>query len=86
MSPPTELIIRNAKKLPRKAGKAEYIKSLKGDPLTRGEAIRAMCFICVGGEPAESCTAVTCPLLPFCQWNRSDSQKCIGEGKDKGAA
>lgn len=57
--------VRSAK---LKAGKAEYLKHLKGEPLSRAEAVRAFCFECQGfyvdfSGPAEcDCQNRACPL------------------------
>jgi len=62
--------IKNVKKWPKKAGKAELLRHLNGERLTRDEAIHAKCFDCVGGEDTEPCLSVICPLQGFCQWNK----------------
>lgn len=65
-----EQTIKNAYAMPKKSGRAEYIKHLEGDRLTRDAAIRAKCFQCVCGEDSELCIIPQCPLTPFCQWNK----------------
>lgn len=66
---------KNAEKLPKQIGKADYIRFLKGERLTRDEAIKAKCYECVGGEDTLPCHAATCPLTLYCQWNNSENQK-----------
>jgi hypothetical protein len=65
-------IIAWANTLPRKMGRADFIRHLKGKRLTRDQAIRAKCFECVGGEDTQSCTSPCCSLTPYCQWNDID--------------
>jgi len=60
--------IKNVEKWKRKAGKAEYERFLKGEKLTRAEAIRAHCYQCTQGEDTEPCCVLCCPLRPFSQW------------------
>jgi hypothetical protein len=62
-------LIKNAERMPRKSGKAEYIRFLKGQKLTRGEAIKATCFECIGGEDTRPCNIPLCPLTQYCQFN-----------------
>lgn len=60
-----ESAIRNIKQLPRRKGKSELIRHLKGEKLTRGEAIHAKCFECTAGEESAPCQIWRCPLHPF---------------------
>lgn len=69
----TEQLINHAHAMPKKSGRADYIKHLEGKRITRDAAIRAKCFECVVGEDTEPCTIPTCPLTPFCQWNKECS-------------
>jgi hypothetical protein len=61
------------KRWPRKAGKAEYLKFLRGEKLTRAEALKAKCYECVCGEDSGQCLVKTCPLLLYSQWGTADS-------------
>ena len=61
--------LRNAEKYPKQIGKAYFIKFLKGERLTRDEAIKARCYEYVGGEDTEPCNVPLCPLTLYCQWN-----------------
>ena len=54
---------------PKKPGKADYLKHLRGEPLNKTAAIRAHCYQCVCGEDTEPCRVLTCPLHQYCQWN-----------------
>lgn len=40
-----ELILKNTQQMPRRAGRAVYIRHLKGIRLTREEAIQAKCLM-----------------------------------------
>lgn len=62
--------IQQANEWPRQIGKSHYLKHLKGEHLTRDEAIQAKCYECTCGEDAEPCNAITCPLHKYCQWNK----------------
>lgn len=67
----TEYIIKNIGNWPRAKGKALYVKYLKGEKLTRDEAITAKCYECVCGEDASPCNVLACPLQPYCPFNRN---------------
>ena len=67
--------ISNVKKWRRKTGKAQYLRYLQGEELTRDEAIQAKCYDCVSGEDAEPCLVPTCPLTQYCQWNKPKKAK-----------
>lgn len=68
MTNKTQQFIKNASAMPKKAGRAEYIKHLEGKRLTRDQAIRAKCYECVGGDDTRPCKISTCSLTAFCQW------------------
>ena len=55
-------------KWPKKAGKADYMRFLRGEKLTRAEADRATCYECVAGEDTQPCIVYTCPSFDYCQW------------------
>ena len=59
---------KNVKKWPRKAGKADYFRFLRGERLTRSESIRAKCYDCACGEDIRPCSVEICPLLPYCPY------------------
>jgi hypothetical protein len=61
--------LQSVKSWPKKSGKADYLKFLSGENLTRAGAIRAKCYECVVGEDTQPCIVETCPLSSFCQWN-----------------
>ena len=68
-------LIKNVKKWPRKPGKADYLRFLNDEILTRAEAIKATCYECVQGEDTRPCLDKTCPLRDFCQWGRGEDTK-----------
>jgi hypothetical protein len=72
--------IANVKKWPRKTGKADYLRFLQGERLTRAEAIKAKCFECVTGEDTAPCIVSTCPLTQYCPWNASENETDGGIG------
>lgn len=55
---------------PRREGKTLYVKYLKGEALTRGEAITAKCYECICGEDNSPCIVDTCPLQDYCPYNK----------------
>lgn len=59
-----ELKIRNVTSWPRHAGKSDLLKYLRGERITRAQAINGKCYECEGGEGGD-CTIRECPLLPF---------------------
>ena len=65
------LAIKNVERWPRKAGKADLLRHLRGERLTRDEAIRSKCYDCVGGEDTNPCHVVQCALTQYCPWNHS---------------
>ncbi len=62
--------LQAVKTWPKKSGKADHLKFLNGERLTRAEAIKAKCYECVSGDDTQPCTVKTCPLLGFCQWGQ----------------
>jgi len=68
-SDPFQKQIENVEKWPRQQGKADYLRHLHGERLTRDEAIKAKCYDCVCGEDTQECLAAFCPLHQYCQWN-----------------
>lgn len=63
-----EQTIRNVERWPKKPGKSDFLRHLRGERLTRAEVIRAKCFECVGGEDTRPCNVVECALTHYCQW------------------
>lgn len=50
----------------RVRGAKEYKKFADGKRITRGEAMKAMCYDCLGGEGMrEDCQGTMCPLYPY---------------------
>jgi len=62
--------LRDVETWPRRSGRKEYVKHLRGGRLTRDEAIRAMCYSCVAGEDTDPCKVLVCPLTQYCPRNR----------------
>jgi len=71
--------LANVKKWPKKAGKADYLRFLSGERLTRDQVIKAMCYSCVAGEDTDPCTAVTCTLIQYCPWNTLEESGDSGD-------
>lgn len=76
------IALQNAPNLKQRQGKALYLKHLRGEQLTRSQAIQAKCFECNGD--ADSCNVVTCSLLPFCQFSQSVSGDALSSSDDVG--
>ena len=72
----TEQELKNAHAMPKKTGKADYIRFLNGEHITRDGAIRARCYECVGGEDTTACKTLTCALILYCPWNRFQELNC----------
>jgi len=78
---PPELASRQMKdisKSPSSSGKTKMLKHLCGGRLTRGEAITAKCFECMGGylDGRIDCELYDCPLYPFMSYrSRRDKDK-----------
>lgn len=49
---------------PKKAGKSDFLKFLRGERLTQRQAIKAKCYDCCCGEPG-LCSVRYCSLQPF---------------------
>ncbi len=51
----------------RAAGRTEFRKSENGEAITKGEAILAKCYECMGGysDGCYDCLIKTCPLYSF---------------------
>lgn len=59
--------IESIEKWPLRKGKRDLLNHLKGESLTRGQAITAMCYECCAGEGGP-CTSITCPLYSYSQY------------------
>lgn len=79
-----EQAIRNVTSWPRRVGKAELLKHMTGERLTRDEAIRAKCFDCVcgGDDKPDRCTVIQCALTAYCPWNRKAKGNDHAEPED----
>jgi len=68
------------------SGRRELIKHLKGERISRGEALRAKCYECNGGYPdgAFDCEIEGCPLYPFNP--KGPMSGAIKKGKSKEAS
>jgi hypothetical protein len=60
-----EDLLKSAKSGKSKTGKKDLINWLKGEKLTRGQAIKAKCYDCSGMGDSSHCDLQGCPLLPF---------------------
>lgn len=59
-----------AKSLPRKIGKAEFIKHLSGKRLSARQRLNAACYRCSSGyDSGIGCTIPCCPLAPLNPYN-----------------
>jgi hypothetical protein len=60
-----------------RVGRAELIRYLEGEELSRREAVKARCYFCYITEmgEAEECEQRTCPLFPYSQFQRRDWSK-----------
>ena len=62
------------------AGRSQMLKYLRGERITRGDAIKAKCYECNGyavdGRPI--CNMRDCPLWPYSQFNKRGRE----HGKD----
>lgn len=62
-----------AQSLPRLQGRAELIKFLKGEKLTRGETLKALCFRCSSGwNTRKGCTVHDCPAIAYAPYQEGD--------------
>jgi len=73
-------LIERVQAVKLKAGKAEYLKHLRGEPLTRAEAVRAHCFECQGyyqdrsGVAECDCKNVRCPLYGYMPYSGASGE------------
>ena len=58
-------LLKSAEKGKKFKGRTLLIKYLKGERLTRGEAILAHCYDCCGMDSAKTCVCEGCPLFPY---------------------
>ena len=76
------IALQNAPNLKQRQGKAMYLKHLRGELLTRSQAIAAKCFECNGD--ADLCNVVTCSLLPYCQFNMTTCGDALSDSDSLG--
>lgn len=69
------------KHMGRAAGRSEMIKFLEGRSLTRGQAIRAMCYSCLGycEDGGYDCEVKDCPLYPYMPYNKQGAAAAADE-------
>lgn len=72
-------------------GQNYYEKFKRGERLTRGQAMKAQCYVCNGEEESKAdCQGVSCPLYPFRLYpgrkSRQDGTFKAPQGKEKGVA
>ncbi len=60
-------LTKSVKAWPSRKGKTNLLDHLSGKPLTRAQAITAMCYSCTAGDGG-ICTVLGCPLYPFSQY------------------
>ena len=79
-----EQTIKNVESWPRRSGKSELLKHLRGGRLTRDAAIKAKCFECVSGgdEKPAPCEVSQCALTQYCPWNRKAKGNDLSEIED----
>jgi hypothetical protein len=58
-------MLRSAEKGPKRQGKKELVKFLKGEKITRSQSVKAKCYDCNGMGESNVCEIDTCPLLPY---------------------
>lgn len=59
-----------AETLPRKIGKAEFLRHLNGERLTARQRLNAACFRCSSGyDTGIGCKVTDCPLCPLNPYN-----------------
>lgn len=59
-----------AETLPRKIGKAEFLRHLNGERLTARQRLSAACFRCSSGyDTGIGCKVTDCPLYPLNPYN-----------------
>ena len=58
-------ILKSAERGKHRAGQRKLIKHLKGQRLTRQQAIKAKCYNCNGMGELKICNIKTCALYPY---------------------
>lgn len=66
-------MIRDVETWPLRKGKRDLLKHLKGEKISRAEAVRAKCYECLGGEGGP-CSVTTCALNGWSQYSKSKDQ------------
>lgn len=63
-------------------GKKEYLKFLKGEPITPREGQKAKCYDCMSWflDGKIDCINPLCPLYPFFIYNKTDTSQKKGRG------
>lgn len=60
-----EEMIKSAESGPHRRGKNELLKHLRGEKITRTQAVKAKCYDCNGMGELNECHITDCPLLPY---------------------
>lgn len=58
------------------SGRRELVSYLEGKPITRVQAIKALCYECMGyySDGREDCGCTECPLYPFTPYSKDRRQ------------
>lgn len=72
-----EPYLKAAEKAPASGGKSQLIKHLKGEPLTRTQAMKAYCCFCMGyyADGKTDCQTPHCPMYPYMPYRRNKTKQ-----------
>jgi len=71
-------VLRDVERYGKRAiGRSEYCAYLRGEPVTRGQAVRAKCYDCMGmyRDGLVDCDIKRCPLYPFMPYRDDKTSK-----------
>nr|BDD44712.1 hypothetical protein 18 [bacterium] len=74
-------MLRSAQKGKGRAGKKDLIKHLKGERITRPQAVKAKCYDCMGMGEQTVCSLKGCALYPYSPY-ASTPEKGVVEQHD----
>jgi uncharacterized protein (DUF2461 family) len=80
--------IREVEKAPLAKGKAEYLRWLEGEKLSRKQAMDANCYVCMGyyADGKMACTVMLCPMRDYMAYNPKRIKRQVSEEQKKASA
>lgn len=80
--------IKEVESAPKAQGKMEYLRWLKGEQISRKEAMDANCYVCMGYfvDGRGECSVRLCPMRDYMMYNPERIKRHMSEEQKKASA